>query len=129
MRSEGSARRKCWTFFWVEGAVKGADTRSEEWKMMMASPATQQQARMWHARRVSSVFLQRHLRTLAVFHVFSAVEPSTKSGDGVGVILDACFPQEVFFCVAYTCAVIKTSLCKRVETQTCDVEEGSTQHC
>ena len=41
----------------------------------------------------------------------------------MGVILDTCSPQEFFFCVGDTCAAIKTSLCKGVETQTCDVGE------
>ena len=38
------------------------------------------------------------------------------------------FSAKGFYCVGYTCAVIRTSLCKRVETQTCDVGERSTKH-
>ena len=131
VRSEGSAREKVLekSIFWAE---KGVDPRSEKWKMMMASQAIQQQARMWHARRVSIVFFFRGSVTCgrqlyAVLQRFSAIESSTNSGDGTGVILDPCSPQEFFFGVGYTCTV-KASLCKRVKTQTCDVGERSTQH-
>ena len=58
--------------------------------------------------------------------VFSAIQSSTNSGEGMGVISDPCSPQEFFFCVGCTCAVIKTSLCERVETHTC--ADGKKEH-
>ena len=77
VKGEGSAREKVLdtSIFWAE---KEVDPRSEKWKMMMASQAIQQQARMWHARRVSSVFLprKRHLRTLVVRSPPAFFQPS-----------------------------------------------------
>ena len=60
--------------------------------MLMEREAIQQQARMWHARRVSSVFSSGEASPAdgccAHFsRVFSAIESSTKSGDGMGVIV------------------------------------------
>ena len=68
----------------------------------MQNKTTQQQAWMWHARRVSSVFSSEEAsladgRCAQSFSVVSATEPSTKSGDGMGVILDPCSPQEGSF--------------------------------
>ena len=70
------------------------------------------------ACRVFFLPRKRHLRTVVVRSppVFCT-----------GVSLDFCSP-EGFFGVGYRCVVIKTSLCKRVETPTCDVVERSTQH-
>ena len=55
VRGGGSAREKVLetSIFLAE---QGTDSRSEKWKMMVASQAIQQQARVWHARRVPSVF-------------------------------------------------------------------------
>ena len=72
---------------------------------------------------------KRHVRTVVVRSppAFFFTESSTKSGGGMGFFLDPSSPEE-FFCVGYTHAVIKTSLCKRVEIQKCDVGERSTEH-
>ena len=56
---------------------------------------------MRHARRVSTVFSQGSVtcgrQLCAVLQRLSAIESSTKSGDGMGVVLGLCSPQEGFF--------------------------------
>ena len=63
-----------------------------------------QQARTWHARRVSSFSSEEASPAggscAQSSSVFSAIESSTQSGDGMGVILDPCSPQDVFFCAS-----------------------------
>ena len=101
--------------------------------MVMASQAIQQQARMCHASRVSSVVFFRGSvpcdgSCAQSSSVFSATKSSTLSGDGVGVILEPCSPQEGFFASVARAQSSRHPFASRVETQTCDVGEKSTQH-
>ena len=123
MRSEGSAREKVLEtsdFFGGEGS----GSEIGESQMTMASQSIQQQAWMWSACRVFFLPRKRHLRTVAFFSHRIQHEEERR----YGCHSEPLFSGRGFSCVGHTCAVIKTSLCKRVETQTCDVGDSNTQH-